>query len=71
MAKADPAPRLSKKAYEARVPDLRAALVHMQVQLKNAPFPVLVVVAAACSSFIVVGRMLRKLDMVGVLKARD
>jgi putative ABC transport system permease protein len=27
--------------------------------------------AAACASFIVVSRMLRKLDMVGVLKARD
>ncbi|WP_395744095.1 ABC transporter permease [Prosthecobacter sp.] len=32
---------------------------------------VLVVAAASCASFIVVSRMLRKLDMVGVLKARD
>lgn len=32
---------------------------------------VLVVLAASCASFIVVSRMLRKLDMVGVLKARD
>ncbi|MFC5458080.1 ABC transporter permease [Prosthecobacter fluviatilis] len=32
---------------------------------------VLVVGAASCASFMVVGRMLRKLDMVGVLKARD
>ncbi|MDB6004538.1 MAG: hypothetical protein JWR15_1525 [Prosthecobacter sp.] len=32
---------------------------------------VLVVLTASCASFIVVSRMLRKLDMVGVLKARD
>jgi len=32
---------------------------------------VLVVAAASCASFLVVSRMLRKLDMVGVLKARD
>lgn len=32
---------------------------------------ILVVLAASCASFIVVSRMLRKLDMVGVLKARD
>jgi polyphosphate kinase 2 (PPK2 family) len=61
MAKADPAPRLSKKAYEARVPDLRAALVHMQVQLKNAPFPVLVVVAGVDAA--------GKGDVVNVLNA--
>lgn len=36
---------MSKKAYEAQVPDLRAALVHMQVELQSAPFPVLLVVA--------------------------
>lgn len=61
MAKADPAPRLSKKAYEARVADLRAALVHMQVQLKNAPFPVLVVVAGVDAA--------GKGDVVNVLNA--
>ena len=44
MAKATPE-RLTKKAYETRVADVRAELVHMQVRLKNAPFPVLVVVA--------------------------
>jgi putative ABC transport system permease protein len=32
---------------------------------------VLVVLGAAGASFIVVSRMLRKLDLVGVLKARD
>ncbi len=32
---------------------------------------VLVVAAASCASFLVVSHMLRKLDMVGVLKARD
>ena len=32
---------------------------------------VIVVAGAACASFIVVSRMLKKLDMVGVLKARD
>ncbi len=49
MAKANPE-RLSKKTYEARVADARAALVHMQVQLKNAPFPVLIVVAGVDAS---------------------
>ncbi|MFZ4765165.1 MAG: ABC transporter permease [Roseimicrobium sp.] len=32
---------------------------------------ILVVTGAACASFVLVSRMLRKLDMVGVLKARD
>jgi putative ABC transport system permease protein len=32
---------------------------------------VLVVLSASGASFIVVSRMLRQLDMVGVLKARD
>jgi polyphosphate kinase 2 (PPK2 family) len=49
MAKANPE-RLSKKTYEARVADARADLVHMQVQLKNAPFPVLIVVAGVDAS---------------------
>jgi putative ABC transport system permease protein len=43
----------------------------LEISLFTYTVSVLVVVAAACSSFIVVGRMLRKLDMVGVLKARD
>src|SRR5471030_1918439 len=37
--------RLPKKEYEARVPHLRTALVQMQVELKSAPFPVLLVIA--------------------------
>ena len=61
MAKADPAPRLSKKAYDDRVADVRADLVHMQVQLKNAPFPVLVVVAGVGAA--------GKGDVVNVLNA--
>jgi putative ABC transport system permease protein len=32
---------------------------------------IIVVSIAACSSFIVVARMLKKLDLVGVLKARE
>ncbi|MDZ4403438.1 FtsX-like permease family protein [Prosthecobacter sp.] len=43
----------------------------LQISLYTYTMAVLVVAAAACASFIVVGRMLRKLDMVGVLKARD
>jgi len=35
---------MSKKAYEARLPDVRAALVRMQVELKSAKFPVILVV---------------------------
>ena len=61
MAKADSEQRMSKKAYEARVADVRAALVHMQVQLKNAPFPVLMVVAGVDAS--------GKGDVVNVLNA--
>ncbi len=45
MAKANGAPRLPKKDYEARVPALRAGLVQMQLALQHAPFPVLLVVA--------------------------
>jgi polyphosphate:AMP phosphotransferase len=37
-------PRLSKKAYEARLPDIRAALVRMQVELQASPFSVILVV---------------------------
>ena len=43
----------------------------LQISLKTYTMAVLVVLAASCASFLVVGRMLRKLDMVGVLKARD
>ena len=43
----------------------------LQISLNTYTMAVLVVLAASCASFIVVGRMLRKLDMVGVLKARD
>jgi len=41
------------------------------ISLHTYTLAVLVVAAASCASFIVVARMLRKLDMVGVLKARD
>jgi polyphosphate:AMP phosphotransferase len=44
MAKSEEDRRLSKKAYEAQVPDVRAALVRMQVDLKSAPFAVLLIV---------------------------
>jgi len=44
MAKSEEDRRLSKKAYDAQVPDLRAALVQMQVELKAAPFSVLLIV---------------------------
>jgi AMP-polyphosphate phosphotransferase len=37
--------RLSKKAYEARVPRLREQLVQLQVQLKSAPTKILLIVA--------------------------
>ncbi len=36
---------MSKRAYEARVPALREALVQLQVALQPAPFPVLLVIA--------------------------
>ena len=45
MAKSPESSRLGKREYEARVPDLRAALVQMQVALQQADFPVLFVVA--------------------------
>jgi putative ABC transport system permease protein len=41
------------------------------ISLHTYTMAVLVVAAASCASFIVVSRMLRQLDMVGVLKARD
>lgn len=48
-----------------------AVRLPLTISLHTYTISVLVVAAAACSSFIVVGRMLKKLDMVGVLKARD
>ncbi len=45
MTKSADASRLSKKAYEARLPEIRAALVQMQVRLQQARFPVLLVVS--------------------------
>ncbi len=45
MAKSINSPRLGKREYEVRLPDLRAALVQMQVALQHADFPVLLVIA--------------------------
>ena len=42
--------RLSKKAYEARLPEVRAALVRMQVELKSSSFPVILVIAGVEAS---------------------
>ncbi len=61
MSKATEARRLAKKDYEARVPDLRADLVQMQVALKGAPFPVLLVIAGEDAS--------GKGDVVNILNA--
>ncbi len=41
---------MSKKAYEARLPDVRAALVRMQVELKSANFPVILIIAGVEAS---------------------
>jgi putative ABC transport system permease protein len=43
----------------------------LTISLHTYVMAVLVVLAASCASFFVVGRMLNKLDLVGVLKARD
>jgi polyphosphate:AMP phosphotransferase len=45
MAKATARRRLAKKEYEERVAQARAELVQMQVKLKSARFPVLLVIA--------------------------
>ncbi|HWZ95128.1 MAG TPA: polyphosphate:AMP phosphotransferase [Opitutaceae bacterium] len=45
MARKIATPRIPKKEYEARVPRLRERLIQLQVELKAAPFPVLLVVA--------------------------
>jgi polyphosphate:AMP phosphotransferase len=50
MSKSGDDRRLSKKAYEARLPDVRAALVRMQVELKSAKFPVILVVGGVDAS---------------------
>jgi len=50
MSKSGDGRRLSKKAYEARLPDVRAALVRMQVELKAARFPVILVIAGVEAS---------------------
>ncbi len=41
------------------------------ISMRTQATALLVVMLAACASFLVVSRMLRKLDLVGVLKARD
>ena len=41
---------MSKKAYEARLPDVRAALVRMQIELKSAKFPVILVIGGVEAS---------------------
>ncbi len=61
MAKKADDERMTKKAYDARVPDLRAALVQMQVELKNAPFPVLLMIMGESAS--------GKGDVVNILNA--
>lgn len=45
MTKARDDRRMPKRIYEARVPALREALIQLQVSLKAAPFPVLLVIA--------------------------
>ncbi len=45
MPKAIERERMPKRAYEARVPALREALIQLQVALQPAPFPVLLVIA--------------------------
>ena len=50
MAKSGDDRRMSKKAYEARLPDVRAALVRMQVELKSARFPVILVIGGVEAS---------------------
>jgi polyphosphate:AMP phosphotransferase len=50
MAKSGDDRRMSKKAYEARLPDIRAALVRMQVELKSARFPLVLVIGGVEAS---------------------
>ena len=50
MAKSADDRKMSKKAYEARLRDVRAALIRMQVELKSAKFPVILVVGGVEAS---------------------
>src|SRR6202789_329796 len=50
MAKSADDRKMSKKAYEARLHDVRAALIRMQVELKSAKFPVILVVGGVEAS---------------------
>ena len=45
MAKMSPKPRLSKKTYQARSLRAREKLVRLQMELKHAPFKVLLILA--------------------------
>ncbi|MBW8781149.1 MAG: polyphosphate:AMP phosphotransferase [Verrucomicrobia bacterium] len=45
MASPTAVSRLTKKAYEARVPGLREQLVQLQVRLKESPFKILLIIA--------------------------
>jgi AMP-polyphosphate phosphotransferase len=50
MAKSGDDRKMSKKAYEARLHDVRAELIRMQVELKSAKFPVILVVGGVEAS---------------------
>jgi AMP-polyphosphate phosphotransferase len=50
MAKSGDDRKMSKKAYEARLHDVRAALIRMQVELKSSKFPVILVVGGVEAS---------------------
>ncbi len=50
MSKSGDDRRLPKKAYEARLPELRAALVRMQFDLRASRFPVILVIAGVEAS---------------------
>lgn len=61
MAKSTETRRLAKKDYEARVREIRANLIQMQVALKPAPFPVMLVICGEEAS--------GKGDVVNILNA--
>lgn len=61
MSQVTEARRLARKDYDLRLPDLRAELVQMQVELKAAKFPVLLVIAGEEAS--------GKGDVVNILNA--
>jgi polyphosphate:AMP phosphotransferase len=50
MAKSEDDRKMSRKAYESRLRDVRAALIRMQVELKSAKFPVILVIAGVEAS---------------------